>query len=89
MRNSVSQYKNAQWWLEFWRALGEIQLPLIDGRHWFKPHEGIDQNNICRLRSGRYFRIIFSNATRFPPSELPLLIIPENDPDKSWWQLPG
>lgn len=87
MRNRNGNIRNADWWLCFWRACGEIQLPLIDGRRRFKPHLGIDQDNICQLPSGKYFKIIFSDATTFPSKELPILAIPENDPDKSWWCL--
>lgn len=87
MRPEIRQCKNADWWLCFWKSLGEIQLPLSSGRRWFKAHRGIDQDNICQLHCGRRFKIVFSNATTFPTGNLPLLVIPDNDPEKSWWHI--
>ncbi len=77
--------KTPNWYLAFWRGLGQIMLPLKDGRHWYKPHQGIDDQLVCTLKDGRKFKLVFAEAACVDLQAIPVLVIPNSDPQKSWW----
>ncbi len=77
--------KTPEWHLTFWRELGQIMLPLKGGRHWYKPHLGIDDQLVCTLKDGRKFKLVFAAAVSVDLQAMPVLVIPNCDPRKSWW----